>query len=130
MDEIQVGGMRFSLDLSQPLYEQVLRQVRSSIAKGEIALGTKMPSVRDMAQALKINPNTVMRAYKELERDGMTESRGSQGTYITSDVATVNEVRQSLAAEAIDGFLEKMQSLGFDWPDIEVLLRQKRGVGQ
>ncbi len=70
MSEIQVGGMRLLLDLSQPLYEQIVDQVRSSIAKGDIALGEKIPSVREMAQALKINPNTVMRTYDFLQNKG------------------------------------------------------------
>ncbi|MFB9277798.1 GntR family transcriptional regulator [Cohnella cellulosilytica] len=128
MEEVRVGGMRFALDLSQPLYEQVLDQVRSSIAKGEIALGDKIPSVRELAQALKINPNTVMRAYQELERDRLTETRRGQGTYITADMAVVEDIRSRIAERAIDEFLAKMSSLGFDDEDIDRLLRKKRGM--
>ncbi len=128
MEEVRVGGMRFVLDLSQPLYEQVLDQVRSSIAKGEIALGDKIPSVRELAQALKINPNTVMRAYQELERDRLTETRRGQGTYITTDMGVVEGIRSRLAEQAIDEFLTKMSSLGFDDGEIDQLLRKKRGM--
>ncbi len=128
MEEVRVGGMRFALDLSQPLYEQVLDQVRSSIAKGEIALGDKIPSVRELAQALKINPNTVMRAYQELERDRLTETRRGQGTYITTDMGVVEGIRSRLAEQAIDEFLAKMSSLGFDDGEIDQLLRKKRGM--
>ena len=128
MEEVRIGGMRFALDLSQPLYEQVLDQVRSSIAKGEIALGDKIPSVRELAQALKINPNTVMRAYQELERDRLTETRRGQGTYITTDMGVVEGIRSRLAEQAIDEFLTKMSSLGFDDGEIDQLLRKKRGM--
>jgi len=128
LEEVRVGGMRFALDLSQPLYEQVLDQVRSSIAKGEIALGDKIPSVRELAQALKINPNTVMRAYQELERDRLTETRRGQGTYITTDMGVVEGIRSRLAEQAIDEFLTKMSSLGFDDGEIDQLLRKKRGM--
>ncbi|QTH44658.1 GntR family transcriptional regulator [Cohnella sp. LGH] len=128
MEEVRVGGMRFALDLSQPLYEQVLDQVRSSIAKGEIALGDKIPSVRELAQALKINPNTVMRAYQELERDRLTETRRGQGTYITTDMNVVEGIRSRIAEQAIDEFLTKMSSLGFDDGEIDQLLRKKRGM--
>ncbi|MCD9021420.1 GntR family transcriptional regulator [Cohnella silvisoli] len=127
MEEVQIGGMRFTLDLSQPLYEQVLDQVRSSIAKGEIALGSKIPSVREMAQALKINPNTVMRAYQELERDQLTETRRGQGTYITTDSARVEQIRYRAAEQAIQEFLGKMASFGFDAQAIEKLLRKYGG---
>ncbi len=125
MDEIRVGGMRFALDLSQPLYEQVLNQVRSSIAKGEIGLGDKIPSVRELAQALKINPNTVMRAYQELERDGLTETRRGQGTFITTSRDRVETIRKSLAEQAVDEFLDKMRSLGYNMRDIQTLLNEK-----
>ncbi|WP_019004636.1 GntR family transcriptional regulator [Cohnella laeviribosi] len=130
MNEIRIGGLRFSLDLSQPLYEQVLEQVRSSIAKGEIALGEKIPSVREMAQALKINPNTVMRAYQELERERLTETRRGQGTFITTDAARVQEIRNKLAEQAVEQFLAKMESLGFGLKDIESMIRAKGGVSQ
>ncbi|PDO10795.1 MAG: GntR family transcriptional regulator [Candidatus Reconcilbacillus cellulovorans] len=127
MNETFVGGLRFALDLSRPLYEQVLNQIRNSIAKGEIALGEKVPSVRELAQALKINPNTVMRAYQELERDGLTETRRGQGTFITTDAGKVESVRRQLAEKAVDEFLEKMRGLGYGWKDIERILREKRG---
>lgn len=119
----RVGKMRFQLDLSQPLYEQVLDQVRSSIARGEIALGEKMPSVRDMAHALKINPNTVMRAYQELERDGLTETRRGQGTFVTTEQKRVNTFRKVLAQQMIDDFMIKIKNLGFSWEDVNTYMR-------
>ncbi|MCE5168980.1 GntR family transcriptional regulator [Paenibacillus profundus] len=127
MNEVHIGGMRFELDLSKPLYEQVLTQIRSSIAKGEIALGEKIPSVRELAQALKITPNTVMRAYQELERDRLTETRRGQGTFITTNADTVETIRNNLAEEAVQEFFEKMHSIGFTWDDIQQLIRQKGG---
>lgn len=129
MNEFRFGSMRFVLDLSQPLYEQVLEQFRNSIAKGEIALGEKMPSVRELAQALKINPNTVLRAYQELERDALTETRRGQGTFITTDAERVAEVRRKLAVQAVTDFLNKMRSLGLTKDEILRLLQEKGGDG-
>jgi len=127
LNEAQVGRMRFRIDLSQPLYEQVLDQIRSSIAKGEIDLGEKIPSVRELAQALKINPNTVMRAYQELERDGLTKTRRGQGTFITTKAEQVQTIRQNLAEKAVEEFLNKMNSLGYHLPDIQALIEEKGG---
>lgn len=127
MNERRVGKMRFHLDLSQPLYEQVLDQVRSAIAKGEIQLGEKMPSVREMAQGLKINPNTVMRAYQELERDGLSETRRGQGTFVTTEQNRVDDFRTQLAQKMIDDFMEKMHNLGLTWEDIDSYVRTKKG---
>jgi len=126
MEEQQVGTLRFQIDFSQPLYEQILDQVRSSIAKGEIGLGEKMPSVRDLAQQLRMNPNTVMRAYQELERDGLTEKRRGQGTYVTSSIERVQTFRTDLSVKYIDAFLSQMESLGISWTDIEAYVRDKR----
>ncbi|GAB6992068.1 GntR family transcriptional regulator [Paenibacillus pini] len=130
MEDQQVGSLRFNIDFSQPLYEQVIDQVRSSIAKGEIALGDKMPSVRELAQLLKMNPNTVMRAYQELERDGLTEKRRGQGTYVTSSPERVQSFRADLAARYIDNFMEQMKSLGLSWSDIQQYVSQKSNSEQ
>ena len=125
MNGRQVGSLRFQIDFSQPLYEQILDQVRSSIAKGEIGLGDKMPSVRELAQELRMNPNTVMRAYQELERDGLTEKRRGQGTYVTSSPEHVKKFRTELAAQYIEAFMSQMESLGLTWDDIEQYVQRK-----
>lgn len=118
MESQQVGSLQFSIDLSQPLYEQILDQLRSSIAKGEISLGEKIPSVRELAQGLKINPNTVMKAYQELERDGLTEKRRGQGTFVTASRENVDIFRTELAQKTISEFLIKMANLGYTRKDI------------
>jgi len=129
MDDQRVGALRFQIDFSQPLYEQILDQVRSAIAKGEIGLGDKMPSVRELAQELRMNPNTVMRAYQELERDGLTEKRRGQGTYVTSSLERVQSFRTDLATQYIDAFLAQMESLGMSWHDIQTYIdRRKTGM--
>jgi GntR family transcriptional regulator len=81
-------------------------------------LGEKIPSVRELAQALKINPNTVMHAYQELERDGLTEKRRGQGTFITTSPDQVTGFRQEFAQRTIDDFLLKMENLGYTHEDI------------
>ncbi|AQT86308.1 transcriptional regulatory protein [Paenibacillus larvae subsp. larvae] len=126
MNEVHVGGMRFNLDLSKPLYEQVLSQIRSSIAKGEIALGEKIPSVREMAQALKITPNTVMRAYQELERDQLTVTRRGQGTFITSNAETVEQIKYNLAEIATEEYVRKMTDIGYTLEDIHTFIEQRK----
>lgn len=125
MQEQRIGSIRFQIDFSQPLYEQILEQIRSAIAKGEIGLGQKIPSVRELAHELRINPNTVMRAYQELERDGLTEKRRGQGTFVTSSMERVETFRQELAARYIDAFLSQMESLGYSWSDVAAYVKKK-----
>jgi len=125
MEEQRVGSLRFQIDFSQPLHEQILDQVRSSIARGEIGLGEKIPSVRELAQELRMNPNTVMRAYQELERDRLTEKRRGQGTFVTSSLEHVQVFRKDLAAKYIEVFLSQMENLGFSWTDIQAFVQKK-----
>ncbi|MGZ4135532.1 MAG: GntR family transcriptional regulator [Tumebacillaceae bacterium] len=126
MEERQVGSLRFHLDLSQPIYEQIVQQMSSAIARGEIPLGEKIPSVRDMAQALKITPNTVMHAYQEMDRNGLTETRRGQGTFITTSQERVDTFRTQLAQQVVAEFLTKMQSLGYSWDEIERDIRERK----
>lgn len=65
-----------------PLYRQIVTQVQSLIAAGKLAAGRRVPSVRDLAVDLRINPNTVARAYRELDRLGVIETRGANGSYV------------------------------------------------
>ena len=124
MESIQVGNFKFSLDLSKPLYEQVLQHIRQAIARGDVQLGTKLPSVRDLALQLKLNPNTVMRAYQELDRDHLIETRRGQGTFITSDYETVDQVKKALASEAVIAFVSSMEKLGINRLAAETLLKE------
>jgi GntR family transcriptional regulator len=124
LKEINVNNMSFQLDLSQPLYEQIVNQVRSAIAKGEIALGEKIPSVRELAHALQVNPNTVMRAYQELDRDQLIETRRGQGTFITTSQERVESVRKNLAKQAINEFLAKMKSLGISSEEVKAWMME------
>ncbi|WEG10908.1 GntR family transcriptional regulator [Pullulanibacillus sp. KACC 23026] len=125
MEHYQVGSLPFSIDLSQPLYEQILDQIRSLVAKGELELGAKIPSVRELAQSLKINPNTVMRAYQELERDGLTEKRRGQGTFITASADQVKGFREDLALQTIEEFLTKMSNLGYSRDEIVAFIKRE-----
>ncbi len=128
MDVRQVGSLRFQLDLSQPIYEQILNQMSSAIVRGEIELGEKIPSVREMAQALKVTPNTVMHAYQEMDRNGLTETRRGQGTFITTSQERVNQFRSEIATQVIDEFLEKMQGLGYSIAEIQKNLNSRKGA--
>lgn len=79
------GGFEFALDLHTgvPVYRQIIDQVRAGIASGSLAAGDQLPTVRQLAVDLEINPNTVMRAYRELELGGLLETHQGTGTFIS-----------------------------------------------
>src|SRR6201993_5417253 len=77
---------RFALDLhsGMPVYRQLIDQVRSGVASGSLTAGDQLPTVRQLAVDLEINPNTVMRAYRELELGGLLETHQGTGTFIAN----------------------------------------------
>lgn len=80
------AAFRFALDLHTgvPVYRQLIDQVRAGIASGTLSAGDQLPTVRQLAVDLEINPNTVMRAYRELELGGLLETHQGTGTFISN----------------------------------------------
>ncbi|HZC24325.1 MAG TPA: GntR family transcriptional regulator, partial [Candidatus Binatia bacterium] len=80
------GRVQFSIDLHSgvPVYRQLIDQVRGGIASGSLTAGDQLPTVRQLAVDLEINPNTVMRAYRELELGGLLETHQGTGTFISN----------------------------------------------
>jgi GntR family transcriptional regulator len=101
------GPFQFALDLHTgvPVYRQLVDQVRAGVASGSLAAGDQLPTVRQLAVDLEINPNTVMRAYRELELGGLLETHQGTGTFISGkklEKKSVERERQlnQMAAEA------------------------------
>src|ERR1700721_2007351 len=93
-----------------PLYLQLIEQVRHAVETGSLHTGDQLPTIRGLAQELVINPNTVVRAYRELERDGVVELRHGSGVFISASVAAKSKLMrqaQSIMATA----LERINSL-------------------
>lgn len=90
-----------------PLYEQIATQVRLGVAAGEIAAGDSLPSVRQLARELRVNPATVVQAYRELEADGFVEIRHGSGTFVR-DVPSFRK-EEEMSAQAKEIALDALQ---------------------
>lgn len=130
MEQRDVGSLRFVLDLSQPIYEQIIQHLSGAIARGELDLGEKIPSVRDLAQGLRAAPNTVLHAYQELERERLIETRRGQGTFVTTSKAVIQEFRGKMAQKLLDEFRHEMERLGLSLKDIQHLLGEEIPEGE
>ncbi|HWC00644.1 MAG TPA: GntR family transcriptional regulator [Bryobacteraceae bacterium] len=105
-----------------PVYRQIIDQVMAGIAAGALNPGDQLPTVRQMAVDLSINPNTVMRAYRELEIRGVLDTQQGTGTFIASQPAQQDEEdRRLYLAQLVNEFVARAGSAGFT---IEDLLEQ------
>ena len=86
-------------DKNVPIYMQIMFEIKRRISTGQLNPGGKLPSVRDLAEEIKVNPNTIVRAYQELEREGVTETRRGMGTFI------VDSDKNSISLQDLDNFL-------------------------
>ncbi|MET8876537.1 GntR family transcriptional regulator [Nocardia sp. NPDC004278] len=97
-------------DSSIPPYEQLRLGVIAQVRSGELTAGTKIPTVRALAAQLGLAPNTVARAYRELEADGVVETRGRQGSFIASS----GDPTKDLAGRAATDYVATIRRLGLD----------------
>lgn len=109
-----------------PAYLQIVQQVKHLVASGRLRAGEELPPIRVLAQQLLINPNTVARAYRELETAGIVIKRSTSGTYV-SDAGSplARRERLRIITERIDALLVEARQLNFDIDEILDLLRQR-----
>lgn len=117
--------MQLNFNSSKPIYLQMVDEVKKALARGELLPGDKIPSHKERAQISKVNPNTVQRAYQEMEREGLTETLRGQGTFICKDSDMLYQIRTEMAEAAVRQFIEEMQGLGIDEQETERLLQQQ-----
>lgn len=106
--------MSWDLKTDRPIYTQLIEQIELYIFSGIYPLGSKLPSVRDLAQEAAVNPNTMQRALAKLEEDGLIITHRTSGRSITEDATMIKLARNNLAQEQITEFLDKMKLLGFE----------------
>ena len=111
-----IGGdesMDLEFDDKMPIYLQIMDRIKMDIVTEKLKSKDKLPSVREMAMNLKVNPNTLQRAYQELERLGIVYTQRGMGTFVGAKENMVNELKQEMAKEVMDSFILGMKHLGF-----------------
>lgn len=114
--------MPWELKSDRPIYTQLIEQIELKIFSGIYPLGSKLPSVRDLAQEAAVNPNTMQRALTKLEEDGLIITHRTSGRSITEDANMVEMAKTKLAQEQIAELLGKMQLLGLEPKDIIAII--------
>ncbi|MDK2780147.1 MAG: hypothetical protein PWP61_444 [Trichococcus sp.] len=112
-------------DKRSPVYEQIIEMHKQKIVSGDFQPGQEIPSRRELATQLKVNPNTVQRAYKEMEGLGLIYTDGNSLSKITESQSKIQTLRQELLDEALQGFIETVRTIGLD-DDVVLDLIKKR----
>ena len=108
--------MRISISSSSrmPIYRQLVTQIREAVARGDLLAQSRLPSVRQLSRELVINPNTVARAYTELEREGVLNTRPGLGVFVAEPSEELSRpVRERRLLESLDQFLTEAVHLRF-----------------
>lgn len=114
--------MTWTLDSDRPIYSQLVERIQMQIVSGQYPPGSRIPSVRDLAAEAAVNPNTMQKAFAELERIGLIITRRTNGRTVTEDSDMIQKIRQELAEEHLNHFIKKMRELDYDRASILELL--------
>ncbi|ALX49253.1 GntR family transcriptional regulator [Lentibacillus amyloliquefaciens] len=117
--------MNVTFNKRDPVYVQVIRHFKERIATGTFEPGQEIPSRRELANRLKINPNTAQRAYKEMEDAGLITTERNLPSKITRDENVLKSVRKELITEAVDDFVHSAQSINVPVEEVLELVKEK-----
>jgi GntR family transcriptional regulator len=120
--------MEFQCDSAakSPIYRQLMEQIRERVARGRLQAGERLPSVRQLSKDLVVNPNTIARAYTELEREGVPHTRPGLGVFIAKPQASLKrEVRKRRLAEIVDRLLTEAVHLGVSADELQTLITER-----
>jgi len=107
------NNWKLAFDDRMPIYRQIIIQLSQAFVRGDIPPGERIPSIREMSGFLRVNTNTIQRAYQEMERDGLINSKRGTGYFITDDIKVKEEICRKLAQNSLSRFVGEMRALGY-----------------
>lgn len=116
--------MAWELNSDRPIYAQILEKLQVRIVCGMYKPGEWLPSVRDLAAEASVNPNTMQRAFMELERSGLVMTQRNMGRVVTQDVQLIETAKHRMAITQMNSFFASMRQLGYSDMEIISLINQ------
>lgn len=107
--------MDYNFDNERPIYIQLVEMIRIDIVSGKFKKGQKLPSVRELALMMKVNPNTMQKALAELENEKLIYTERTNGKYVTEDKELIENAKKELAQEKVNNYLKSMQNIGINY---------------
>ena len=115
-------------DNNVPIYIQLVEEIKKDIISGRISPGERLPSVRDLAIKMKVNPNTMQKALQELESINLIYTERTNGKYVTEDKKLIDKYRREFAKNLSNKYFTDMESIGFTKEDVINYLNIKGGI--
>lgn len=116
--------MKWSFENGIPIYLQILERLRTEIASGAYPPGEKLPPVRELSLEAGVNPNTMQRAFAELEREGIVYTQRTSGRFVTEDETVLRQLRRSLSEGVVDEMCTRLARLGMSREEILEAVRE------
>ncbi len=116
--------MEYIFDNERPIYLQLVEKLRIEIVSGKLKQGERLPSVRELALMVKVNPNTMQKALAELENQKLVYTERTNGKFVTNDFKLIEKVKRELASEKIKDYLKSMEDIGIDRQNAIVCLQE------
>ncbi len=107
--------MEYVFDNERPIYIQLVEMIRIDIISGKYQKGQKLPSVRELALMMKVNPNTMQKALVELEDEKLIYTERTNGKYVTEDEILIEKIKKQLAQEKVNNYLNSMKNIGISY---------------
>lgn len=114
--------MAWTFDEKSPIYLQIAYRVKLKIASKELSMGQQLLPVREFAHEAGVNPNTVQRAFQELEKEGLVYSARTSGRFVTEDEKLIDQKRHEIAQSLMKNFVTEMAAIGFSSPEIKAII--------
>ena len=119
--------MEYVFDNERPIYIQLVEMIRIDIVSGKFKKGQKLPSVRELALMLKVNPNTMQKALVELEDEKLIYTERTNGKYVTEDEKLIEKIKKQLAQEKVNNYLNSMKNIGISYESAVKYLQELGG---
>ena len=119
--------MEFSFDNERPIYIQLVELIRVEIVSGKFKKGERIPSVRELALMMKVNPNTMQKALNELENQKLIYTERTNGKFVTEDEELIENIKKELAKEKVNNYLDSMNSIGISFEESLKYLQELGG---
>ena len=107
--------MEYVFDNERPIYIQLVEMIRIDIVSGKFEKGQRLPSVRELALMMKVNPNTMQKALAELEDEKLIYTERTNGKYVTEDEKLIEKIKKQLAQEKVNNYLNSMKNIGISY---------------